>query len=499
MKIHILQLEGHDDLAAARDKLNFSRAPVTVVVWPKRGRVLTTRLDLLRLARSAGEIGTRLIFVTRDEEVVELAADLAVPVYPSLEVASSAVTAGRRFLLPRLRRPSIGYAALARQRAQLPDAQIWLIRSRWLRAGVFAAGVLAVLVIVALFIPSARIILPLQTQFQNLTIELQASPDFNTPQLSGALPAHQVRVVVEGQDELVSRGEVLLPETYAAVDVEFTNLTTEVVEIPAGTVVRTTGEPPLRFVTERAASLDAKLNSRASVPARALEPGSAGNVAPDRLAAVEGSLGARVSVTNPLAASGGSEQAYPAPAAEDYSILRARLEAVLDRSALKNIKDTLKPGEFLLAGSLERSQVLKDEFLPKEGLPADLLRLTLQGEYTAWAVWSADIDQVARLALDAVLPPAAAALEDTFGVLPLGEPQYQPGQPARWKVFASRTIRADVDENALKQALLGKSPQQARTLLAGQPLAGEPQVILQPSWWFRLPVLPFRIAVEEQP
>ncbi len=500
MKIHILHLEGHDDLAAARDKLSFSHAPVTLVVWPRRGRVLTTRLELLRFARSAGEAGTRLIFVTHDEEVRELAADLGIPAFSDLESARRVLPASRRILPRRFRAALLGYQGLIEQRRQIPARDIFVVKSPWLRALIFAAAVFAILVIAALFIPSARVVLPMRTSYQNLTIELQASPEFSTPQLSGAIPAHPVVVVVEGQDEIKSRGEIFVAETYASAEIEFTNLTTGALELPAGTVVRTLDDPPVRFSTLYPAKLEAPLNSKVRVPARALEPGSSGNVPAGSLVAVEGAQGARVRATNLSAASGGGDRAYPAPGKEDYAILKARLQAVLDKSALKNLRETLKPGEILLETTLQKSRLIKEDFFPAEGEPADVLRLILQTEYTAWAVWQQDIEAVGRMALDAVLPAGSAALADTFGVIPLETARWtDDGQPARWKVFVSRTIRTDVSEDRINQALLGKTVPQAQAYLSGLPVAGAPKIVMQPSWWFWLPVLPFRVAVEEQP
>jgi hypothetical protein len=61
---------------------------------------------------------------------------------------------------------------------------------------------------------------------------------------------------------------------------------------------------------------------------------------------------------------------------------------------------------------------------------------------------------------------------------------------------ASRVLHAQLAEPQAVSAVLGLPPAQAAQRLAtGLPLAGPPHIDLVPSWWPRLPLLPFRINI----
>ncbi len=83
MKLQIITLDPEDDQVSARDKLAWSKAKRTLLVWPRRGRILTRRLDLALLQRQAKLQQVQLGLVTYDPEVVAHARALGIPVFDS--------------------------------------------------------------------------------------------------------------------------------------------------------------------------------------------------------------------------------------------------------------------------------------------------------------------------------------------------------------------------------------------------------------------------------
>src|SRR5512144_2386422 len=87
MKTYIVQLEDHDDVISARDKISWSKARRILLVWPGKGRVLERRVDLLLLQRHSHQLGAQLAFATRSREVRAHARELGIPVFPNAVIA----------------------------------------------------------------------------------------------------------------------------------------------------------------------------------------------------------------------------------------------------------------------------------------------------------------------------------------------------------------------------------------------------------------------------
>jgi len=89
MKTYIIQLQGHDDIVSARDKMGWAKGGRILLVWPERGDALNRRLDLTLLQRRSVELGAQLAIVSQDAEVRYHAPRLGIPVYKSLRKAQN--------------------------------------------------------------------------------------------------------------------------------------------------------------------------------------------------------------------------------------------------------------------------------------------------------------------------------------------------------------------------------------------------------------------------
>src|SRR3990172_7887729 len=83
MKLQLIHLDPEDDQISAREKLSWARASRAVLVWPRRGRVLIRRLDLVLLQRQAQRQAVELGLVTYDPTVLQLAQELGIPTFES--------------------------------------------------------------------------------------------------------------------------------------------------------------------------------------------------------------------------------------------------------------------------------------------------------------------------------------------------------------------------------------------------------------------------------
>ena len=87
MKTQILQLEPHDDVISARDKMGWGQTARVLLVWPNRGQILTRRVDLELLLRHSRSLGGQLALVTRDPDVRYHAKRIGIHVFKSVRQA----------------------------------------------------------------------------------------------------------------------------------------------------------------------------------------------------------------------------------------------------------------------------------------------------------------------------------------------------------------------------------------------------------------------------
>jgi len=501
VKTQIIRLDVHDDFISTRDKMGWGQTGRILLIWPESGHVLNRQLDLVLMQRHSQSLGAQLALVANDPQVRAHAYDLAIPVFKSLGHAQRGQwRVARRRRAPR--RPAIQPPEgppqdLRAIRQELrPAAPAWLERVE-VRVGVFSLGVLAVLALAAALLPGARLTLQPVIRPQSLTLEVSADPNLQTNNLSGSIPARPYTIVVEGRDFLLSQGTQRVPEKAASGQVLFTNLTERAIAIPSGSVVRTVGEDPQRFVTTRSGNMPGGIGNTLSLPVRAVQAGEIGNLPSDSLVAIEGPLGLDLTANNPQPTSGGSSRQAAAPTAFNRRQLYERLEQELRATALSEAQLQLQTGDLLFTSTITLTQVLEQAYDPPALQPSERLNLSLRLEYQVLTALQTDLQTLAISLLDAGLPQGYAPLPETLSIKHLSSPEAGSDAKVTWRIQLERQARAQIAPSQATVMVLGLPPQQAAMrLTAGLPLQSEPQIALAPRWWPRLPLLPFRIAVD---
>ncbi|HBY09436.1 MAG TPA: hypothetical protein DEH22_17260, partial [Chloroflexi bacterium] len=405
MKTQIVQLEAHDDYISVRDRMEWGQTTRVLLVWPLKSKILNRRLDLLLLKRHSEMLGSQLALVTRDGDVRYHADTLDIPVYKSIREAEQS-----RWLRPHRKRQAKNAAAspkkeeLSKSELEKRRAQAHPKTARWLthpvvRISFFTLGVLSMLFVAAIFIPSAEIRVTPSNITDASSITVSASPDQKTVEISGAVPTYWQSVIVEGRGSIPASGETSIPRETANGRVTFFNLTDESILVPAGTIVSTQGNPPVRFATRTNLSIPVGSDG-GLVWVDALLPGSSGNVGAEKIIAIEGSLGLNLTVINRLSTSGGSNYIATAPTETDYEKIRAELLDSLEETALNELDFRLESGDIVLSETPILIQTLDETAIPEIGQPADALELTLRVEFQIPYSAGADLYQLGRAVLD---------------------------------------------------------------------------------------------------
>ncbi|GAB4524496.1 MAG: hypothetical protein Fur0018_08110 [Anaerolineales bacterium] len=496
MKTQILRLEPHDDYISVRDKLGWMQTGRIVLVWPPQARILQRELDLVLLQRQASAFGGQIALVTRDRLVRFHANNLGIPVFDTPEQAQrDPWRRGRRKLRPRRRTPTPDIAALQSQVAPPPPA--WAQHTAT-RVGALTLGVLAILSLLTVFVPRAQVSLYPFARTDNLPLEIQASPEISAVEMSGLIPLRTRTVSAEARGEKAVHSNLPIPDQSAQGMLRFTNLTEHAIQIPAQTPVFAPNAPDLHFVTRSGGTLPGGIGQTLSLPVVALEGGQAGNLPPDSLTTLSGGLGAQVQVTNPLTLTGGTDVILPAPSEADRQALSADLLEMLQQTALEEFQRTAEPGDILFAASLHLREVTAEEFTPPPGQAGQTLQLTLRADFEIQVVAGADLHALAQAITQAQRRNGYRLAQDSIRITSQTTPAFTPQGEAHWRVLISWRQQADLDPEQARTLLLGQSIEAARLRLKNtMPLASPPEIELTPAWWPRLPLLPFRITVEE--
>ncbi len=497
MKTHIIRLEHHDDATSIRDKMSWSKAARILLAFPKRRIPALRALDLSLIQREAGRLGAQLALVTHDREISANAMDLGVPVFTNIPEAQR-----QYWSRPREKRH------LAPHESQLPELLVRRTefshkgepnRPQWLRMVGFFLGVSGVFLLVLFFIPSATITIVPQRLMQSLTLKFWANPKVSIPTANGGMPAQIQHLTVEGSLEGTANAFTTIAETAAVGKLTLTNLTESQVIVPIGTVFSSINNPKIRFASTQAVNILAGIGQSAEADIQSLAAGTGGNVPENTIQAVEGSIGLSISATNPQATTGGSDRRVRAAGEQDYNRLYDSLLTTLSESAISKMDAAAGDQLTLIPSSLKLEKILADEHFPAIGEPADIIRIDLRLEFAALAVQEKDIEEVARLALDADLPVGQNFKTNDISITVLSVPTTDADGIVRWTARASRTIVPQMDVEQIIQQLLGRPVQQAKEIIAAQvPLATQPEISQFPSFWNRLPYLPFRLHVVEK-
>src|SRR5262245_61651669 len=190
VKTQIITLESHDDIISVRDRLSWAKTPRILLVWPKFEKVTLRQVDLKILQRHALALGAQLGLVTRTRQVRADAEALGIPVFESTGEAQRVTWPQMRRRRWRRKKPEKSLREQREHAAAGREAESW--RSHAVtRIAAFSAGVLSVLVIVALFIPRAQVNLKSVTKTQTVDLTVNANPAIEAVFITGNIPARE--------------------------------------------------------------------------------------------------------------------------------------------------------------------------------------------------------------------------------------------------------------------------------------------------------------------
>jgi hypothetical protein len=492
LKTQIITLESHDDLISVRDKFSWAKTPRILLVWPKYEKITLRLLDLKVLHRHADSLGAQLGLVTRRANVRRDAESLGIPVFKSTADAQKKLWPESG---PRSRRiPKTPRRDLRRVRDSIYEKEAPWRTSLLGRVFTFTVGVIAVLTVAAIFVPRAALTLYPKAQTQSVVIPVAASQSVDSVSVTGAVPARTISVTVNVEQSLAITSEISVPKSKSQGIARFTNLGKVDLDIPAGTIISTVSS--IKFITLKDTRLPAGLKKFMDAPIEALDLGPQGNVQAEKILLVEGPLALLVSVINPDALTGGANAREIGATENDRAKLRNAVMENLRRDAETQMRAQIAPADVLLLDTFQVTKTVNENFDPPADQSAKTLTLKMQVEYSARYVSDDDMKTLSLSALNSsVVDGFESKAQPAYKLIT--EPSTDSAGITHFELEVTRTLLRQVNTLQVFSIVRGHQLRSVKNeLVSNLSLRADPTIVMTPSWWPWLPLIPFNISVE---
>lgn len=463
---------------------------------------------LTALVAKARRMGIHFAIVSPIRAVRRTARRLGLPVFGSQSAAqrhweNAAAKRGNR---RRNRRGTSRIAADGLPRPAAPDRQRALDRGpaagpSWFAALGITAMVLTVLGACGVFVywimPSATVTVYPAPATLEAEIPMTASLYVSTPDAQfGLVPAQYLSVSHEIVSTRPTTGERLVPVTAATGRVLVSNLTDNLIEVPAGTVIQTGTGQAIQFVTTAATVIFAGTGNQSLVPIEAVEPGETGNVPANSINTVQNNFAFRINVTNPEPTSGGESDWQDIVIQQDQDTLREQMLEEARRNAYAILVHEVPAGHWLPPDSLRVEVQWTTTDLFNDELSSDLT-MTMMVLISGLTI---DTDDLVPHALNQVkeqVPVGSQLIAPSLSFILDPETVNGPTEVG-FTIMAAADYVPPVDTERIRRQVAGLSLAEVQTLLEADSFRQPSRIVVQPARATAMPFLSQRIQVEAE-
>ena len=458
---------------------------------PRNCASLQTEHGMRMLRRAADDTGAQIALVAHDNAVREHANRFGIPVFNSLAKAQQT-----RWRMEELQPEGARKITNPPPPPESMGAPILTTLKAW-RGTILVVALVAILFCIAsfLFVPAANVrIMPaavalsMTTDAAVDTTAAQPIPDLR------AVPARRTIREISGNAQLKTTTTKNLPDARSTGTVTFTNLRTDQVDVPPGTVVKTSAGVPIRFTTVTTATVPAGVNSRVDAQIVAVDPGPSGNVKELAINTVEGPFNLNVRVINLKAMASGNVRAVRVVTEDDKKRLEAQLLEQMKKQGADELLKDLKDGEFLAPDSviIDSNDVTFDRAVDD---PADILNVRINASAIGLAVDREDMTTLATALVKKQTPAGYQILPNGVQVEPMTGGKYS-GLLLRMPFRIIAYTVPQIDTAAAARALQGRTVNDAKQYLSSKlSLAKPAEINTIPPLYPLMPFFNFRIVV----
>lgn len=463
----------HEEVDGICGRIDAAPTLAVVLHAPGGNRALAEELGMRRLVRHARARGRLLAVATRSGTLARRARRHRVPVASAPHRVHWG--AGGKAVL------RLGFATLL-----LPPVERY--------AAHVVLGMLALAALAMLFTagPAATVtVYPPVERVERLVV-VRASPRVDAANLETlTLPAEAAAVERAVLLAVPATGTVTRGVSPATATLVIANPTGDAVTVPAGSIVFALPEF-ISFALDEAITVPA--GGEAEAAATAIDAGADGNVAADAITQWRNQTFLALDVSNPEAASGGTDDTRRAVAAADLRALETLAEEIAADVSLAALLAEARPGHAVIARSAAATVELGTPSAA-EGDPANAVFMEVRTTVRALAIPPAALEALARSVLEA--PDGLGALvPGTVVAVETGDAQRDHADGSYTSEL--RLIGAFPDApapDAVEDAVRGRGVGSAEAELRSRYGYGDVEVELSPGWAPWLPRFGFRIDV----
>ena len=493
MNTTIIQLEEIDDIPSIKNKLMHSKSQRVLMVWPNSGYIPLSSIDCLLILRYAESLGIQIGMVLDDPSILKIMKDAGISTFSSIPEAQK-----KPWRKPTIKKNNF----FSRKGETNPLIQAFLANKNStkkpinlaLRWFLFLLGIISFVFLVIFLIPSAIVTISPQREIQELTLPIKSNLTTQQVSLAGFVPLTSTTVEIEGEIEGVSTGTIRLPDKFAVGEVIFRNLSDRPITIPEGTIIRTDGDPIVRYKTQKELFLSGGIQSEIITPIESLVAGIEGNVGSNSITIVEGDFGGNVAVTNPEPTTGGGDIKTFSPSERDYEKAKEELIHLLSEKAYQELIENQAHEYYIPKESVKFEEIKESEMSPEIGNPAERFTLKMKMSFSALMVSNNDIMNYSNMALNSDLNQNNLPVQGTIEYRINEDSIILNEETIEFEVRSSQVIIPKFDNQQINQKIIGLQKEEAVLVIKNEiKVDNEPLISIVPSFWNHLPFLPFRI------
>ncbi len=483
MAANPIYVETEEEIPELVERLRRSHGEDTMLVLPMRSRIGQSRFNFQLLRNYSARLGKRVTVVCDDPAVQKMASETGFPVFGAVGPEGEGIPSEaevpqpvRRWWQTRRAAPTthIGINAptrlLTKTATELKPGRflLYVTAITLILVGLFAAAV---------FVPSASVTLIAQAApFTQKDVEIQAQPG------KPPIKVRPVTISHSNSQGFKVTGSIDVPLAPSTGQVVYTNNANKPtcpgpecnspgITVPYGQRLMNTNN--LEF---------AQISSNVIVPWKtsqgpgttqanvvAVKPGSVGNVGDHTITQIENSSYDFLTVTNPQATGGGTDQSStPVMTEADFDAARAQLEQELHQTIAQELQAGGQPGEKLAETIIFGPPQFTTDHQPADKVPSFTGTMTVNGEGDFYI--DADVTQAYKTYLAQRVPNDQQLLTES----PI-QVQYRLLSSAKggYLVFvgsASAYVAPRLDEEKIRSQIVGRPVAQARFYLEKLPI-----------------------------
>ncbi len=474
----VVPVEREDTIQALVGKMRESPSPRIIIFSPTRAPFLRSEINLRLLKYYSEEENKELVLVVKDRTVKKIATKLGIQVVDRLELEDAEKPEVYQNHLP-MELEELTTEAVPAREEEVPFVGNPLRGGRLL----MALGVTCFSLLVAayfLFRPRINIIVHPTVKDHLFHTVATVGANFGEREvIQGKLPIKVLEKQEELNVSLATTGRKRVGHVAAKGNAVFINSGVTPIIVPKGTVVST--KAGIKFITSKPVVVPKKTTryelgvpmgevyGQAEVEVEAVEKGTIGNVEKQMITKIEGHLANTLHVVNTQRFTSGEDRSVAVVQEEDLRRAEVEAKRQVALRAESEVKGMVEEGYLLLpeltetqTGQIRAEQPLGTESSTLAVKLTYKIRTSLLSKTHLYKWLEHNLAQTLPTGFRPVTNEIACREVKAEGNL----------ETAKVSVLATAKIRGEIDHEKIRQAVAGKSLQQAKETLATFPEVG---------------------------